>query len=239
MLKIYRNISTDRLTQDFHDSKACINYQGKVITKRGNVCPTGYQDLYESFGMKSHGAKDLACYYREPTFFPIVATNRDGKAVNWYSKDASDSSGGLGVDVFSAEPIALGMLPPQAGSQARELWKAQDFTIRLKMRIWHLDRAWKDRDVKLGEQVGEGGSTGNSSGNHNHNGIKFVGKNDETLDKNNGWFGNVDYTMWYTNQFILDKLGRKHTLTNAQYVYKLAYYFRLPILNEVGKLLDN
>ena len=98
--------------------------------------------------------------------------------------------------------------------------------------------------------VGLGGSTGNSSGNHNHNGIKLVGHNDITLDKNNGWYGNVDYGTWklpdaqgnmlpvYTNQFILDKLQKKHKLTNAQKVYKVAYYFRLPILNEVGKLLE-
>ncbi len=238
MIKIYRTIATNKLTQDFHDSKACISRQGKVISKRGNVCPIGYQDLYKSFNMNSHGAKDFACFYREPTFFPIVATDREGKTVNWYSKEASDVSGGLGVDIFSVEPIALDVLPDEAGPQARELWLAQNHSIRLKMRIWHLDQAWKDRDVKLGEMVGLGGSTGNSSGNHNHNGIKLVGKNDETLDRNNGWYGNVDYSMWYTNQFILDKLGKKNRLTNAQLVYKVAYYFRMPIFNEVGKLLE-
>ena len=240
MLKIYRPLQTDHKTQGWGENKACINYQGKVVTKRGFTCPNGYEDFYKSINMKGHNGFDFACFYKEPIFFSTVATNKDGKAIEWYSKDASDMAGGLGVDVFPKDLISLDVLPSETGPHARKLWEDQNRSIRVKFRFWHFHSGWKDVDVKLGEQIGCGNSTGKSSGNHLHwLGAKFVDANDITLDKNNGYYGAVDFTEWYINQFILDKLGRKPVLTNAQKVYKVAYYFRLPILNEVGKLIDN
>ncbi len=244
-MKIYLPLDTHRKTQGWAENKACISYQGKVISKRGNDCPVGYLDFYTSMGMKGHNGEDWACFFKEPIFFSIVATNKDGKVIKWYSKDSSDVQDGLGVDVFSGEPIPIDVLPEGTGSQARKLWEAQNRSIRVKFRYWHLESGWRDKDVVLGEMVGLGDSTGASSGNHLHWGMKFVDANDNTLDKDNGFYGAVDFSRWTidpdTNkryEFILDKIKKPHKLTNAQYVYRVAYYFRLPILNEVGKLLE-
>jgi len=239
-MKIYLSLQTHRKTQGFGENKACITTQNRIVpTSKYGRCPDNSRPFYKSIGMEGHNGEDWACFFKEPIYFPVVAHIKGGGVTKWYSKDASDMSGGLGVDVFSRDPVFIDILPTEAGPNATATWKAQNRYLRVKFRFWHLHSGWRDKNVVLGEMVGLGDSTGASSGNHLHWGMKFVDDNDNTLDSNNGYFGGVDFSPWMQNKFILDKLGKKPALTNAQKVYKVAYYFRMPILNEVGKLLDN
>jgi len=237
-MKIYLPIDTHRKTQGFGENLACISRMQKITTKRGSFCPVGYQDFYKSIGMKGHNGEDWACFYKEPIFFPVAATKKGGGFMEWYSVEASDTAGGIGVDVISRESLLIDVLPEEAGPHARALWKAQNRYLRVKFRFWHMDTAWKDRSVMLGEMIGLGDSTGASSGDHIHWGMKFVDAHDLTLDRDNGYYGAVPIDNWLEDKFILDKLKKNHTLTNAQKVYRVAYYFRMPILRKVGKLLE-
>ena len=217
-ITIYRPLKSNILTQGFGDSKACIAvdqnnsalFPTKIMTKTNNTCPIGYVDFYNYIGMDGHNGLDWACWFREPFYFPIIADTE------WYSKDASDSSGGLGTDIFSKDPIFLPALPPQAGKQAYKLWEKQGKKIRVKYRVWHSDEVWVDKDVKVGELFAYGDSTGASSGNHGHLGLKFVDENDNTLDKDNGYNGAVDFSMYYENRFILDVLKEQSIIKDIK-----------------------
>ena len=207
-MKIYRAVRTNNLTQPFGYNFACakVDAQGRayrpfqIKTGTADTCPTGYAKFYPLIELRAHNGDDWKLYRGEPIYFNVEAPT------TWYSREASDTDGGLGIDVFSKDPIYFEQLPIQAGPQARAYWQNHNKMIRVKFRYWHLKQTWKDVDVHFGELIGYGNSTGASSGDHAHTAMKFVDENDETFDKNNGYAGAVDSSVHFENEFVLDKL---------------------------------
>lgn len=192
-MKIYRPIKSDRKTQGWGESRACVRVSGgilnynNVVGKKGGVCPIGYQDLYSSLGLRGHNGEDWATYHREPLYFPVDFPEAGG----WFSVDASDTNGGLGIDVISKNKVTL-----------------NGRTDHIKFRFWHLDTAWKDKGVGLGEIIGYCDNTGASSGTHVHWSVKWCDENGRSLDKNNGYYGAWDFSPYFKNEFIIDYLKK-------------------------------
>lgn len=212
-MKIYRPISSDWKTQEFGANQACIatkpwggvRYPVHIISKRGNICPAGYTDFYKSIGMLGHNGEDWAAWEREPCYFPVSLPEAGG----WWSTDASDSSGGIGVDVISKKPVTL-----------------NGRTDHIKFRFWHLAEAIKDTDVELGEIIGYCGNTGASSGTHLHWSVKWCDKDGTAKEKDNGYLGAWDFSAFYKDTFILDYLGKEQKLTQRQQLKQIALKIR-------------
>ena len=210
-LKILRPIKSNWLTQSFGENKACARVINGVPVSPFRIisgdtykrCPNGYAKFYPLIGLKGHNSTDWLTWHGEPLYFPVKADTA------WYSRDASDLDGGLGVDVYSVNRIYFSELPPEAGPEATKDWKENDNKIRVKFRFWHLLEAWKDRDVYFGELIGKCDNSGASSGDHLHGpAMKFVDQNDNTFDKSNGYYGCVDYMKirLFENVFVLDRI---------------------------------
>lgn len=165
-LKIYRPLLTNRLTQHFGENKACQYPNGKIVSKKSNICPAGSVDFYKAMGMKGHSGQDWAAWHGEPIYH---AATFDGKM-----KIEKDFQGGIGVDVISLEPVQIG-----------------DYTGHVKCRYWHLKApiGHDGKIVKLGEVIGLADNTGASSGDHLHFGVKKCDENGVSVEKGNGYNG--------------------------------------------------
>ena len=193
-LRIYRPIKTDLFTQGFYDNKPCAKTDSdgkpirpyKIISPNDqNICPIGSTKFYPLMGMKGHGGEDWLASHGEEVYFPVVT-----QETGWYTQDASDSDGGIGVDVISKNPISI--------------FGIQSY---VKFRFWHLLRTVKGVDVLEGYLIGYADNTGASGGNHLHWGMKLCDKDGNALNNDNGFYGGVDFHPFFTNQFILDVLG--------------------------------
>ena len=178
-LQMYRPTISNRLTQKFGDNRACIYPNGKIVGKRGMVCPAGSQDFYKSIGMKAHNGQDWAAWHGEPVFHCATFPGK--------MKIEKDFSGGIGVDVISLEPIEF--------IQYRD-GKKYAYKDHVKIRYWHLKApvGYDGKIVHLGEQIGLADNTGSSSGDHVHLGAKRCTPDGESLDPNNGYTGAFDFT---------------------------------------------
>lgn len=216
-MKIYRPVKTNRLTQEFGESKACVlnTDSTKVITKK-ETCPAGYTDLYAWHNMDGHNGWDHKTWNGEPLYFSVDAETE------WWSKSEVDSNGGIGVDIYSSQRIKLDELPPQCGKMARQEWEENDGHVYVKFRFWHLkkvsvpdarrpspDVPKKAPNVKFGQLIGLCDSTGQSSGHHLHWGMKIVHPSSMTIDADNGYYGAVDFSAHYEDEFTLDVLQVK------------------------------
>jgi len=241
---IKRPVETARITQNFGESKACVKtdvnkratYPIQIIGKRYLTCPAGYQDFYTTvLGMKAHNGEDRLVYYREPLYFSGIAETK------WWGRSEVDSAGGVGVDVFSLDPVSIKEedLPKEMGELAKREWRENRGKIRVKIRHWHLqDVNLADKpmieigkhgngspqlapEIQTGDLIGWCNSTGASSANHLHWSIKFVTQNALTLDSNNGYMGACDLRNFYQDEFILDLYGKKPILTPSQKISRL------------------
>ncbi len=262
---IFRPINSNELTQGFGENKACVRTDSKGVPYRpfqviGTklFCPLSSIPFYRALGMKGHNGYDNSCYYKEPIYFPVMAECK------WWARSEMDADGGVGIDVFSADRIYIDELPKEAGKLARKEWEDNDKRVYVKLRFWHLydiklgdkplniqtgvfadGRPQMKPEIKLGDCIGWGNSTGASSGNHVHWSMKIVAKNSMTLDADNGYYGAVDFSKWYTDSFILDILDIKIPLTAQQVLRKMAWGLRhidiktYRILNRVATLLQS
>lgn len=218
MLKIYRCISSNRITQKWSESKACVQVlpnrqMGRVISKRKGICPIGYTDFYKYIGMLYHNGIDLAAYYAENVYH---SANFEG-----WMRTEKDFAGGIGVDIVSYEPI-LKCTEPNCNE-----------IHYIKLRLWHNSNIiWLNKilevsytvkkylgiKVKMGDRVALAGSTGKSSGVHIHKGIKWCDKDGNGLHTNNGVYGAFDPTPYYENRFVLNIIGNKQKLNIIQII---------------------
>ena len=182
-MKVYRPIRTNAISQKFGESAACVKIgaRGPVIYKHGLVCSEGYEDFYARLGLKGHNGWDLVAKHGEPVYFSVAAD------AEWYALDATDSSGGIGVDIISKQPID--------GQY-------------LKFRFWHLKNEMvnDDQPIVVGHLLGYADSTGASSGDHVHMEMKVCDETGITLNRENGYFGAMPFDEWYENRFILDAM---------------------------------
>lgn len=130
--------------------------------------------IYQKHGLKAHNGWDLCCWYKEPIYH---SGNFTGKA-----KTEVDMAGGIGVDIISLKPHPK---------------------THIKLRYWHLQKAavYDGQIIKQGDLIGWGDSTGFSTGNHLHFGLKPCDEKGKPLYRNNGYFGAIDPEPYFINSF--------------------------------------
>lgn len=203
-LTIMRPIKSNRLTQGFKDSAACIEkfrgfYPLKVAKKINGVCPAGYTSLYEAMGMLGHNGEDWAAWNREPCFFPVEINGMTWKVIN-----EIDNNGGKGVNVVTTKPVYLKM--PDGHYESNYL----------KFRFWHLadSAVYDDKIINKGQLIGYCDSTGASTATHLHWDMKFCTLDSNALYKDNGYQGSIDFRPWFVNEFIKTSVPIKNNITN-------------------------
>ena len=189
-MKVLRPIKSNYKFQGFGEAKACATQlsDGRILVSAmpsNGICPAGQQNLYtEILGMKGHNGEDWALWHGEPIYFPVIDD------IRWWAKTEVDNAGGIGVNVISFEPVSLDGQP----------------STYLKFKFWHLQKvAVSDKqEIKAGQLLGYGNSTGLSSGNHLHWSFKKCDQSGEPLDRWNGYYGAMDFTPWFENRFVFD-----------------------------------
>lgn len=195
-MKTFRPVKTNKQTQKFGDSLACIavNEYGlpirpfKVLPGTyPNMCPIGSTKFYPAIGLQGHNGDDFACWYREPVY-------HDSEFDGWVQTGV-DQDGGVGVDIVSYEPL---MDCSECGQKHY-----------VKRRYWHFYRVTvhDGQRVRVGDQIGEGDSTGASSGNHVHAAWKWCNKDGSGIHEGNGYFGAFT-CPGFMNEFVLDYIAR-------------------------------
>lgn len=196
---LFRPLRTNFLSQKFGENNACRNpFTKQVLTKTGSTCPIGFEDFYKSINMKGHNGEDWACWRGEPIY-------HSGNYEGW-AKTEVDRDGGIGIDINSAEKIEV-------------------LDSHVKLRYWHLLKVnvFDGQEIKPGDLIGWGDSTGASSGNHLHWSLKPCNHQGVPTYPNNGFTGAIDHSKYYDNTFILDFLNIKQQLNLYQQVVKLLH----------------
>lgn len=225
-MRIYRPVRSDRITQRFHDDKACVDvdpqglliFPPRVSARRGDSCGDGRASFYGSMGMKGHGGHDFAAWAGEPVYHSVVADTL------WRVEYDSDPTGGIGIDVCSTGRIAV---PLPDHPQAQSEWHAHGGKLFAKFRYWHaVENVAAEKMIfpLPGEFIQRAGMTGGATGVHVHMGMKYCMDDGRTLDSDNGYFGNVDMEPFFVNEFILNIIkGREAPLTFADRFNKFLF----------------
>jgi len=262
-MKIFRPLKSDWKTQGFGESLACakINKWGNLLIptvirgkKDGSFCDVGFKDFYKLIGMNSHNGTDHSCWYGEPIYFPVDAN------CEWWVRNYTDNDGGWGLDVFSDRPLDIGELPKECGELAISQYNGtyseprygyEKGKVFVKFRFHHIKESllsdsrnnvagkpegYRDVKVKFGDLIALGDSTGASSGNHLHWGMKIVANNSGTLDYDNGWYGAVDFEKYFEDIFVLDVLKVK---AKAMTAIDLAKKVIFEVQQFINSLLTN
>lgn len=142
-----------------------------------------YVPWYKQHGLKGHNGVDWRC--------------NNGDKVYWgcdirgtVDRLESDKWGGLGLDIITEDKDGI-----------------------FKHRYWHLQKFLvKPGDVvESGQAIALADNTGHSTGSHLHRGLKRMSRdkngNLHIKDRNNGYFGGIDPTPWFTNIFILHHMA--------------------------------
>jgi len=123
--------------------------------------------------------------------------------MEWKARDATDSDGGIGVDIISKSEVTIG-----------------DYTGYIKFRFWHYHAFSVNTgdSVKFGDLIGLCDSTGASSGNHLHFSGKYCDENGIGLRKDNGYYGAFDFRLYATfiNVFVLDYVKKELQINKVQ-----------------------
>lgn len=250
MIKIYRCINSNWLTQGFSDNLACIQ-NGKVIPGTfPGTCPAGSTKLYHSLGMKSHGGYDRASYYKEPGYFDTEADFL-GQVVKWNQYIEIDSAGGLGIDVVSDRPFVEcteGCLKGTLHYVKRRFWHNASAIVngeewdykRCQNAVAGQERVLVASNIALGQKIFLSGSTGLSGGNHVHDALKWCDQYADGIHSDNGYYGAFDYIQWHENVFILDVLKVKHEALSAiELARKIIFQIQAFLQRKVGGLLGS
>lgn len=180
MLTMYRSVKSNHLTQDFGDNKACVlpNTRPFVFVN----CSQPSISLYKMLGMKGHNGYDFACWSGEAVYH---AVNFDG-----WLKHESDLDGGIGVDIVSTGQIC----------------RDENGNLQyVKFRVWHGKQVVgkEGQQVKFGDLIMLGDSTGASGGNHVHQALKWCDKEGRGIKNDNGWLGVVPPDLYsFQNTFV-------------------------------------
>lgn len=121
---------------------------------------------YAQFGMKGHNGLDIAAPFDTPIYAP-----HDGHIL-FFDDTITSSTGGYGKDI-------------------RLYFDADGVTYDLIFGHLHKYEGTAPRDVKQGDIIGYVDSTGFSTGNHLHFGVRKL-LNGVVMDYQNGYFGYLD-----------------------------------------------
>lgn len=214
-MKIYRPVKSNIISQGFGENNACAktHIDGSPVepfiikTATNNFCPIGYKKFYPLIGMLGHNGIDYATTHGEPVFF-----NVDIPGITWLASTEVDRDGGIGVNIRSEQPISLTSLPPQARGSLNLIQRQYEKLggkVYLKFKFWHLKKVnvHDKKPVTIGDLIGWADSTGASSGDHVHVGMKVSDEHSWfSLDGDNGYNGALDFTTYFENKFVLDVL---------------------------------
>lgn len=218
---IFRPISSPYISQRFGENKACVkNGTYSLITKTGDTCPAGYQDFYQSLGMRGHNGIDRRCIYREKIHFdsPDFETK-------WDMYAELDGAQGMGIAVVSKTPVLRCREPgcPETHHIKRIYWHCAGVVAdipasgddkELSVKELYLLLAGEERikirsNVQAGDLLGFGDSTGASSGNHVHDATKWCDEKGDGIHSDNGYYGAFDDSDMRVERFILDELKER------------------------------
>ncbi len=217
-MKIYRPIKTNYITQGFGEEKAMVKvdingnpYRPFVVKSiPSSGIPLGWAGFYTTIlRMKGHNGEDWMSWNGEPCYFPVFIDN-----IKWHAKNEIDSDGGIGIDIISDNKVIIG-----------------NNTGYVKFRFWHLKESnvIDGQEVKFGDMIALCDSTGASSGHHLHWSMKWCDKDGVSLNKDNGFYGAVNFTEWFENIFVLDYIKKETEIKDINIKIKKAE-FSLKIL---------
>lgn len=169
--------------QWFGDNKACLKPDGTVIGTWDNVCPAGTTSVYKAWGLLGHNGLDIACRRGDPLY-----AAHDGVI----SRIEGDKNAGYGIRILSDLTTVV---------EGKE--------CRTETIYWHvvpLPIVHKGERVRVGDLIGFGDSTGYSSGDHLHWGLKFKTLNGlSNAFQNNGYDGASDPLPYVVEQDAFNK----------------------------------
>jgi murein DD-endopeptidase MepM/ murein hydrolase activator NlpD len=195
------------MTQGWNENKACITSNGRVVGKRGGLCPPRTEPFYQSIGLKGHNGIDIATWRGEKV-------NHAGFYDGWMQIE-KDFSGGIGVDVISHKKLGIReeYVPKSLRSSLEKevTNKGVHYLTYVKCRYWHLKTpvGHDGKNIEYGQVVGLADNTGASSGDHLHFGVKWCDKNGRnTIDPFNGYYGAFNPMPFYQHHmFAKDAAG--------------------------------
>lgn len=186
-LKMFRPMRSKKISQRFGENIACIYYESRKIIgiRRNKRCPDGSRPFYQSLDMEGHNGYDIPAVMGEKIYH-----NGD---FNGTMKTEVDMDGGIGVDIVSDEMLFFDGPPPKGLRGIVEM-SGGGFLSYVKIRHWHLKAplGYDGKKVKFGDPIGLAGSTGASSGPHDHMGLKWCNARGRALLPDNGYFGAFD-----------------------------------------------
>jgi len=211
-MKVGRPVKTNNITQLFGENKVCTKVEGgsvvipySAISKRDEVCPINYVDLYEALGVKGHTGTDFKAYRGEPIYFDIDAD------VEWECTPTYSGSAGHGILIRSKQPVKLDRCPEVTGASLNMIkrqYKKLGGAVHIMRYFGHMDKATIHKPktpIKYGQLVGYAGTSGFSTGTHVH---RHILVSDETswfyIDGDSDYKGRFDETHWFTNTFVGD-----------------------------------
>lgn len=208
-LTLYRPVKPLVIVQRFGENKACIRFDGKVISAQNGVCPSGSEPFYPSVGLKGHNGLDIIAWRGVPIY----------NAQEGYVKELSfDVERGLGVGIITKDKYEF------AGGG-----------YYAKLRYWHLlsISVKAGQFVGVGDLIGFSDNTGNSSGDHLHFEVKPVTINTELTEHatshdnvfpKNGYTGAIDPEPYLDALYAIDAKPIIFKLQNviAQLAIKVA-----------------
>lgn len=257
MIKVYRNVKSDWLTQGFYDNLACVktDESGRAIfpmqVLRGTypkTCPINSTKLYPALGMKYHGGYDRAIYYKEPGYFDVDS------GVGWNQYIEIDSAGGLGIDIVSNRafvPCTEGCPEKTLHFVKRRFWHCASAIVngeewdyeRCKRAVAGRERVKVAENVALGQRIFLGDSTGVSGGDHVHDAFKWCDADGDGIHSDNGTYGTFDYAQWHENVFVLDVIRvKQEALTTIQLARKIIFevirFLNVKVVGLIGSILE-
>ena len=174
--ELYYPVYPFMVGQTFGENLACINAENKVVAALNNVCPAGYEKLYQKFGLAGHTGLDVACYHGQPIY-----AAQDGIV----EEIQTEPERGLGLGIITEEK-----------------WGTFYGEYLVKLRYWHLKgfNVTKGQRVMIGDLIGWADNTGLSSGDHLHFECKPVIKTDTgyiNAFQSNGFVGAIDPNPYF------------------------------------------
>jgi len=133
---------------------------------------------YEAMGLRGHNGVDFGCYRGEKIYW-------DASCKGTVIESTIDSKSGFGITIVT-----------------------EDESGRFKHIFWHnmCNAVRVGQVLETGHLIALGDSTGFSTGNHVHRGLKRCDSNNYTLDHDNGYLGAIDPMPFYNDIFVVDKM---------------------------------
>jgi len=214
MMKLYRPLQSNTLSQGFGENKVCIYPDGRLVLNFGKTCPIYTESVYKKYGMIAHNGQDWGCWYGEPIY-------HSGE-FSGIMKTEVDNAGGVGVDIISKEKVFM--------------YKGNPTYV--KLRYWHLKSVvgFDGKEIKEGDLIGYGDSTGVSTGNHLHWAFKPCNASGGNVDGQNGYFGAIDQAPYFVDMFVLDAVQKKQEVfSTIDYVRKALFGIKVALDKLMGK----